>query len=53
MTVELISAFTESVRNENIVFQCIQNSGHLPGNEAMDYIIKDGLNFLNNINKIA
>jgi pimeloyl-ACP methyl ester carboxylesterase len=43
---KMISAFTESVRNENIVFHRIQNSGHMPGSAAMDYITKNGFNFL-------
>ena len=42
----MISAFAETVNNENIVFQSILNSGHIPSNTAMDYIIKDGLDFL-------
>lgn len=41
-----ISAFINSIENDNIVFHCIQNSGHMPGNAGMDYIIKDGFDFL-------
>jgi pimeloyl-ACP methyl ester carboxylesterase len=43
---KMISAFTESASNENIVFHRIQNSGHMPSNAGMDYIIKDGFDFL-------
>lgn len=43
---KMISTFIESVSNDNIVFYCIQNSGHLPSSTGMDYIIKDGLEFL-------
>lgn len=43
---KMISTFTVSARNENIVFRRIQNSGHMPSNEGMEYIIKDGFDFL-------
>jgi pimeloyl-ACP methyl ester carboxylesterase len=43
---KMISEFTESLGNKNIVFHRIQSSGHMPGNTAMNYIIKDGLDFL-------
>jgi pimeloyl-ACP methyl ester carboxylesterase len=42
----MISAFVEAVDNENIEVRHIKNSGHMPGKTAMDYIIRDGLNFL-------
>ena len=41
-----ISTYVEAVNNEYIEIRCIQNSGHMPGKAAMDYIIKDGLDFL-------
>ena len=43
---KMLSAFTESAENENIVFHRIPNSGHMPSNAGMDYIIKDGFDFL-------
>jgi pimeloyl-ACP methyl ester carboxylesterase len=43
---KMISAFIENVRNKNIVFHRIQNNGHLPGTEGMDYITKNGFDFL-------
>ncbi len=45
---KMISAFVEAVNNENIVFHQIQNSGHMSSNAGMDYIIKDGFDFLDN-----
>ncbi len=41
-----ITEFAESVENDNIMVRCIKNSGHMPGSEAMDYIIRDGFEFL-------
>ncbi len=43
---EMISAFVETVENENIGFHRIINSGHMPGKMAMDYIIEEGFDFL-------
>lgn len=47
----MISKFTESVGNENIVLHRIQNSSHMPSKAGMDYIIKDGLDFLDSRTK--
>ncbi len=41
-----ITEFAESVMNDNISMKLVKNSGHMPGETAMDYIIKDGLDFL-------
>lgn len=43
---KMISAFTETVINEKITFRCIQNSAHMPSKAGMDYIIKNGFDFL-------
>lgn len=42
----MISTFTETVNNENIIFRRVQNSGHMPSSAGMDYIIKDGFDYL-------
>jgi hypothetical protein len=42
----MISEFTESIKNENLIFHCIPHSSHMPSRTAMDYILKDGLDFL-------
>jgi Predicted hydrolases or acyltransferases (alpha/beta hydrolase superfamily) len=44
----MISAFTQSVNNKNIVFHCVQNSAHMPSKVGMDYMIKVGFDFLEN-----
>ncbi len=43
---EMISAFVETVENENISFNRVINSGHTPSKVAMDYIIEEGFDFL-------
>lgn len=49
---KMISSFIEAVQNENIVFHSIANSSHMPSNGAMDYIIKEGLDFLDGTKNI-
>jgi pimeloyl-ACP methyl ester carboxylesterase len=41
-----ITELMKTVDNDNIIVQCIENSGHMPGSEAMDYIIRYGFDFL-------
>ena len=41
-----ITEFAETVDNNNIIVRCIENSGHMPGRTAMDYIIREGFDFL-------
>jgi pimeloyl-ACP methyl ester carboxylesterase len=41
-----ITEFVETVDNNNIIVRCIENSGHMPGRTAMDYIIREGFDFL-------
>lgn len=43
---KMITAFTEAAENENIVYHCIKNSGHMPSKTGMDYITGDGFDFL-------
>ncbi len=43
---KMIAAFTKEAGNKNVVFYHIKNSGHIPGSEAMDYISKEGFDFL-------
>lgn len=43
---KMINSFVEASNNDKISFHCIQNSGHMPSKEGMDYIIKDGLDYL-------
>ncbi|MDF2908810.1 MAG: hypothetical protein K0R34_4131 [Herbinix sp.] len=42
----MISTFVEILKNDNIAFRRVQNSGHLPSKHGMDYVIKDGFDFL-------
>lgn len=43
---QMISAYAKAVDNVNVSFHRITNSGHMPSNVAMDYIIKEGFDFL-------
>lgn len=42
----MISTFKESIQNDNILIHRIPNSSHNPSKMAMDYIIKDGFDYL-------
>ncbi len=43
---KMIREFSKKANNNHITFQWIPKSGHTPGSVAMDYIMKDGLDYL-------
>ncbi len=42
----MIATFKESIQNDSLLIHRIPNSSHEPSKMAMDYIIKDGFDFL-------
>lgn len=42
----VIADFIKTCDNDNLKFKVIHNSGHMPGGESMDYIIREGFKFL-------
>lgn len=41
-----IIEFFKTYKNDNLILRVIQNSGHMPGSAGMDYIIKEGFDYL-------
>lgn len=49
----MISTFVKTVENDNLSFIRVRHSGHIPSKSGMNYIIKDGFEFLDPRSKIT